>query len=149
MKTSQPVQLELDFGELPKEAQKPALPRFDNPKCDNERLLNYQWAYKENGDKNALNLMYALGYRIALKYISTKAQKNRHIAQLCGSDREEKAHNAITYIIARYLKVPDFAINESFTAYLYLRIQHELFYTRKVDRIVQFVDMETFDRRSQ
>ena len=140
-----PVQLEFDFDELPKEAEKtkPALPHYDQPQNDNERLLNYQWEYK-NGDQNALNSMYTLGYKIALKYISTKAQKNRHIAELCRSEKEEKAHNAITYIIARYLKVSDFAIRESFTAYLYLRIQHELFYTRKVDKIVRFVDMETF-----
>lgn len=144
-----PVQLEFDFGELPNEEAekpKPALPHFDNPKCDNERLLNYQWAYKENGDQNALNSMYTLGYKIALKYISTKAQKNRHIAELCRSDKEEKAHNAITYIIARYLKLSDFAIRESFTAYLYLRVQHELFYQRKVDKIVSFVDIETLYR---
>lgn len=138
------VQQEFDFGELRKESKESALPHFDKPKNDNERLLNYQWAYKENGDQSALNSMYTLGYKIALKYISIKAQKNRHVAELCKSDKEEKAHNAITYIIARYLKVSDFAIKESFTAYLYLRIQHELFYTRKVDKIVQFVDMETF-----
>ena len=138
------VQLEFDFAELPKEAEKPkpALPHYDQPQNDNERLLNYQWEYK-NGDQNALNSMYTLGYKIALKYISTKAQKNRHIAELCRSDREEKAHNAITYIIARYLRVQDFVIMESFTSYLYLRIQHELFYRRKVDEIVSFVDMET------
>lgn len=138
------VQQEFDFGELRKESKRSALPHFDKPKNDNERLLNYQWAYKENGDQSALNSMYTLGYKIALKYISIKAQKNRHVAELCKSDKEEKAHNAITYIIARYLKVSDFAIKESFSAYLYLRIQHELFYTRKVDKIVQFVDMETF-----
>ena len=139
-----PVQLEFDFVGLPKEAEKPkpALPHYDQPQNDNERLLNYQWEYK-NGDQNALNSMYTLGYKIALKYISTKAQKNRHIAELCRSEREEKAHNAITYIIARYLRVQDFVIMESFTSYLYLRIQHELFYRRKVDEIVSFVDMET------
>ena len=125
---------------------KPALPHFDQPQNDNERLLNYQWAYKENGDQNALNSMYTLGYKIALKYNSTKAQKNRHISELCRSDKEEKAHNAITYIIARYLRVKDFSIRESFTSYLYLRVQHELFYRRKVDEIVSFVDMETFYR---
>ena len=144
-----PVQLEFDFGELPNEEAekpKPALPHFDQPQNDNERLLNYQWAYKENGDQNALNSMYTLGYKIALKYISTKAQKNRHIAELCRSDKEEKAHNAITYIIARYLRVKDFSIRESFTSYLYLRVQHELFYRGKVDEIVSFVDMETFYR---
>lgn len=141
-----PVQLEFDFDELPKEAEKPkpALPHYDQPQNDNERLLNYQWAYKENGDNSALNAMYALGYTIAMKYISAKAKKNRHIAELCRSDREEKAHNAITYIIARYLRDKDFVIIRSFTGYLYLRIQHELYYYRKVDKIVSFVDMETF-----
>ena len=141
-----PVQLEFDFDELPKEAEKPkpALPHYDQPQNDNERLLNYQWAYKENGDNSALNAMYALGYTIAMKYISAKAKKNRHIAELCRSDREEKAHNAITYIIARYLRDKDFVIIRSFTGYIYLRIQHELYYYRKVDKIVSFVDMETF-----
>ena len=66
------------------------------------------------------------------------------MAQMARSDKEEKAHNAITYIIVRYLRVKDFAIRESFTAYLYLRIKHELFYQRKVDGIVDFVDWETF-----
>ena len=146
MHTTQPIQLEFEFDELPKENKaekpKPALLHYDQPRNDNERLLNYQWEYK-NGDQNALNSMYTLGYKIALKYISTKAQKNRHIAELCRSDKEEKAHNAITYIIARYLRDKDFVIIRSFTGYLYLRVQHELFYRRKVDEIVSIVDMET------
>ena len=146
MHKTQPVQLEFKFDDKA-EKQKPALPHFDNPKCDNERLLNYQWEYK-SGDQNALNSMYTLGFKIALKYISTKAQKNRHIAELCRSDKEEKAHNAITYIIARYLRVKDFSIRESFTSYLFLRVQHELFYTRKVDKIVSFVE-NPYDMRGR
>jgi hypothetical protein len=145
MQTAQPVQLEFDFGELPQAKQTPTPPHYDQPQNDNERLLNYQWEYK-NGDKSALNAMYKLGYKIALKYINAKARKNRHIGELSYSEKEEKAHNAITYIIARYLRVQDFVIMESFTSYLYLRIQHELFYRRKVDEIVSFVDMETFYR---
>ena len=142
------IQLEFEFDAKLKsdtEKQKPALPYFDSPKCDNERLLNCQWAYR-HGSQTALQQMYLLGYTVAMRYISAKARKNRHIAQLCIRDREEKAHNAITYIIARYLRIKDFAIQKSFTAYLYLRIQHELFYRRKVDKIVGFVDMETFYR---
>lgn len=143
----QPTQLEFDFGELPKEeTPRPALPHFDTPNSDNEKLLNYQYAYREQGDARALNQMYALGREIALKFINAKAKKNRNIAALCTSDREEKAHNAITYIIEQYIKRADFAITDSFTAYLYLRIQYELFYRRKVDKIVSFVDMETFYR---
>ena len=72
------VQLEFDFDELPKESKtekpKPALPHFDAPKNDNERLLNWQYAYRTAGDTDALNKMYALGRTIALKYIETIAQ---------------------------------------------------------------------------
>lgn len=138
-------QLEFDFDELPEETEepKPALPRFDAPKCDNERLLNLQYAYRMDGDEGALGEMYALGKKIALKYISAKSSGNRHVAELGAEEKEEKAHNAITYIIARYLRVSDFWIAESFTSYLYLRVQHELFYRRKADEIVRFVDMET------
>lgn len=142
------VQQEFNFDELPKKSKtekpKPAPPHFDAPKDDNEMLLNCQYAYIMQGDKNMLNAMYKKGKQIAMKYIAAQAKKNRHIAELRYSDREEKAHNAITYIIARYLRVKDFAIQESFTAYLYLRIQHELFYQRKVDKIVDFVDWETY-----
>lgn len=140
------IQQEFDFGLLPEEVKtekpKPALPHFDAPKNDNERLLNLQHAYRTEGDAGALGEMYAMGKRIALKYIGAKASGNRRVAELGADEKEEKAHNAITYIIARYLRIKDFAIRESFTSYLYLRVQHELFYRRKVDEIVRFVDMD-------
>jgi len=131
-------QLEFDFNAPLNE--KTCLPHYDNPQCDNEYLLNYQWDFKQ-GDKTALNKMYKLGFSIALRYISIHAKKNPHIANLAPYHRKEKAHNAITYIIARYLQISDFAIYKSFTSYLYLRIQHELFYKRKVDDIVTFTDL--------
>ena len=135
-----PYQLEFDFSEQSK--KKSNLPHYENPKCDNELLLNYQWDFKQ-GDKSALNTMYKLGLSIAQRYITVQAKKNPHIAKLDLYHRNEKAHNAITYIISRYLQVSDFAIQKSFTSYLYLRIQHELFYKRKVDDIVTFVDLDT------
>lgn len=120
------------------------LPYFDTPKSDNQRLLNYQYEYKIKGDTAAINRMYALGCKIALKFINTHARKNTHIAHMSDDKKEEKAHNAITYIIERYLRVKGFLIRESFTSYLYLRVQHELFYQRKVDKIVDFVDWKSF-----
>lgn len=135
-------QLEFAFTFNESLKQKVDLPHYENPKCDNECLLNYQWEFK-SGDKTSLNKIYELGFSIALRYISIQAKKNPHIARLDSNYRKEKAHNAITYIIARYLKVPDFAIKKSFTSYLYLRIQHELFYKRKVDDIISFVDLDT------
>lgn len=135
----EPVQLEFDF-ELP---SKP-LPYYPEPKSDNQRLLNYQYEYKIKGDEKALNKMYALGYKVARRFIKAEAEARPPVAQLGECDREEKAHNAITYIIARYLRVKDFAITESFTGYLFLRIKHELYYQRKVDKIVDFVDWDSY-----
>lgn len=71
---------------------------------------NKKAVFVTNGDQNALNSIYTLGYKIALKNINANAHKNRHIGELSHSEKEEKAHNAITYIIARYLRVKDFAI---------------------------------------
>ncbi|WP_147613037.1 hypothetical protein [Treponema pectinovorum] len=133
------TQLEFKFYELQKKEQ--TLPYFEKPKDENEILLNLQREYK-NGNKEALNKMYELGLKIAKKYIGSKAKINKFIARLSNEEREEKAHNAITYIIERYLKKKDFVITKSFTAYLYLRILHELFYKRKVDKIVDFVDLD-------
>src|SRR5574344_29933 len=120
------------------------LPYFDTPKSDNQRLLNYQYEYKIKGDTAAINRMYALGCKIALNSINAQSGKNPHIAHMSDDKKEEKAHNAITYIIERYLRVKGFLIRESFTSYLYLRVQHELFYQRKVDKIVDFVDWKSF-----
>lgn len=137
------VKLEFDFefDELP--PTRP-LPYYPAPNCDNEKLLNWQYEYRIKGDEKALNKMYRLGEIIALRYINTVAKKNKAVAKLAQCDKEEKAHNAITYIIARYLRVKDFSIRESFTSYLYLRVQHELFYQRKVDKIVDFVDWDSY-----
>src|SRR5574344_1299437 len=92
------------------------LPNYPEPKSDNERLLNLQYDYKEKGNAQALNAMYALGCTIALKYINAQAGKNPHIAHMSDDEKKEKAHNAITYIIERYLRVKDFSLRESFTS---------------------------------
>ena len=138
----EPVQLEFDFefDELP--PTRP-LPYYPAPKNDNEKLLNWQYEYRIKGDEKALSKMYRLGEIIALRYINTVAKKNKAVAKMAQCDKEEKAHNAIVYIIARYLRVKDFAITNSFTGYLFLRIKHELFYRRKVDKIVDFMDWDS------
>lgn len=138
------VQLEFDFDELQKESnkmQKPALLHFEKPKNDNERFLNFQYEFL-NGNKNALAEMYTLGCKVALKFINAIAKSNRHVAELSEEIKEEKAHNAITYIISLYLRNKGYTMRKSFTGYLYLRVRYELFYQREVDKIVDFVDLD-------
>lgn len=132
-------QLWLPF-EKSEEEKKIQPPKFEQPKNDNERLLNYQYEIK-NGNQAAFDGMYKLGRTVALKYINNAAKKNKMVAALSYEEKKEKAHNAITYIVSRYLQVEDFCINTSFTSYIFLRVKHELYYKRKVDDLVDFMDL--------
>lgn len=109
------------------------------PPGDNGILLRLQDEYL-GGDSSALSGMYALACKVCRKYINAKSEGNSHIAALTREEREEKAHNAVSYIVEQFLTRPDFRIEKSFTGYLYLRVLHELYYRRKVDGAVDFVD---------
>ena len=92
---------------------------------DNEKLLELQ-AKIRNGDNAALSVMYKKLYEIAYKTINNRSRKNEKIADMTAAERQQKAHDAATYIIEQYLKRPDFEITESVTGYLYRRVCYEL-----------------------
>ena len=131
------IEGEAEPGELP------PLPYYEQPRSDNQKLLNFQKEYRE-GDESALVRMYELSKTICWKYINKIGQKNRKVRSLSRSDKEGKAENAATYIIEQLMTRPYFAITSSFTGYLWLRVMHELFYYREVDKIVDFVDLARF-----
>lgn len=119
------------------------LPHFEEPANDNEYLLECQWQYK-HGDKKALVRMYKRSRTICLKFINAIGQKNRHVKALSWEAKKIKAEDAATYVIEQYIKRPDFAIVKNYPGYLFLRIAHELYYMRKVDNVVFFVDIDRF-----
>ena len=119
------------------------LPHFPNPKNDNEYLLECQWQYR-HGDDLALSKMYKRSITICLKFINAIGQKNWHVRALTWEEKKVKAEDAATYVIEQYMKRPDFYITKNYPGYLFLRIAHELFYMRKVDNIIFFVDIVRF-----
>lgn len=133
--------LPFEFEEEDKPAEAAAF--YEHPKNDNQRLINYQTEYRQ-GDKSALDRIYILSKKISMKYINKITNKNKKVKHLSPGDKEAKAHNAATYLVEQYLTRPDFQIEGYATAYLWLRVMHELFYYRKVDKIVDFVDIATF-----
>lgn len=135
-------QLLLPF-EFVEEEKKIELPYFEEPKNDNEILLNLQHRYR-HGDLGALGEIYERGVIICHKLINKEARKNKHIRALGENERIEKANDAVTYIIQQFLTKKEWHIKTSFTAYLFLRVQKELYNRRKCDEIVDFVDMEEF-----
>lgn len=116
------------------------MPFFEKPSNDNERLLNLFKNYRA-GDKQCLYKAYLLMVKVARKEIDVLCKKNKHLKELASEDRDEKAHNASTYIIELFLELPDFYIKDSATGYLYKRILFELFYKRDIDKIVFFTDL--------
>lgn len=144
--------LPFDFWDKEKEGEKKriqsvadSLPHYENPANDNEYLLEAQWQFK-HGDQSQLVKIYDRSRLLCLKFINAISNKNKHVRGLNLNQKKDKAEDAATYIIEQYMKRPDFAINKNFPGYLYLRVLHELFYQRHVDRIVDFVDLARFFR---
>ena len=123
--------------------QTDSLPHFPEPKNDNEYLLECQWQYR-HGDQVALERMYKKTRTLGMKFINAIGQTNRHVKSLSYGAKKIKAEDAATYMIEQYIKRPDFEITKNFPGYLFLRIAHELYYRRKVDKVVDFVDLQKF-----
>ena len=111
---------------------------YPRPHTDNEVLINYQYDFRVNGDKESLDKIYSKGFKIAQSIIFSIAKKKRFDM----SFTSDKAHNAITSIIEKFLTDKEFYIKENFISYLYFRVEHELFYRRKVDKNVKFVPLD-------
>ena len=120
-----------------------SLPHFPNPRNDNEYLLECQWQYR-HGDQTALERMYKRSRTICFKFINAIGQKNHHVKAMPYGAKKIKAEDAATYMIEQFIKRPDFAIEKNFPGYLFLRVAHELYYRRKVDKLVDFVDLQKF-----
>ena len=106
---------------------------------DDQQLFNLQSRLK-NGDAQAMAEMYEKLVTIAYKTINSQSRSNAKIKALSATERQQKAHDAATYVIEQYLKRPDFAIKNSMTGYLYKRVQYELYgkNTRHCDKMLIF-----------
>ena len=107
------------------------------PKSDGQRLFELQGEYKA-GRADALGEMYEMLATIAHKTINRIGQNDARGAALACPEREQKAHDAATYIIEQYLKRPGFLITDSITGYLYRRVLKELNYARKCDKMLVY-----------
>lgn len=136
-----------DLPEIPEyraKGKRVELRWYSDPRTDNQRLMSLQYEYRNEGNQEALVGMYEILKTIAAKYINTIAEKNKRVKNMSVFDKESKAANAATYMVEQMILRPDFVITTSFTGYLYLRVEFELYYHRKVDGIVDFVDIAQF-----
>lgn len=122
-----------------------SLPRFQDPKNDDERLLNLQSEFRREGKESALSEMLRLAFPVAMKCIRREARKNGKVRALDYPAMVDKATDAVSYILAAFSDFPDFVIAKSFTAYIYLRVKKELYYHKKSDELVEFVDADALN----
>lgn len=118
------------------------MPYFERPESDDQQLFNFQFEFKK-GNAQALAGMYKKLYEVAYKTINNRSRTNERIAALSATERQQKAHDAATYIIEQYLKRPAFVITDSITGYLYTRINWELYgkdHQYKRDQMVVYTD---------
>lgn len=108
---------------------------------DEQQLFNLQTKLK-NGDAQAMAAMYEKLVTVAYKTINSRSRSNAKIKALSATERQQKAHDAATYIIEQYLKRPAFVITDSITGYLYTRINWELYgeHQYKRNQIVVYTD---------
>lgn len=121
-----------------------SLPGFAKPKNDNEKLLELQRQYRQEG-KQTLDRFYSISKKIAFCFIEKIGRKNRHIRTLSKEDKEQKAEDAATYLIEKILEDKFFVIKENAPAYIYLRVLFECYYQRKIDKIIDFVSFSVQD----
>lgn len=118
------------------------MPYFERPESDDQQLFNFQFEFKK-GNAQVLAGMYKKLYEVAYKIINNRSRTNGRIAALSATERQQKAHDAATYIIEQYLKRPAFVITDSITGYLYTRINWELYgkdHQYKRDQMVVYTD---------
>lgn len=130
------------------EKQDKPLPHYEDPKTDNQKLLELQYQFKQ-GRTEALGEFYNLSAKICLKFIYKIAKENPHVRAIGYEDKRIKAHDAASYLPEQYLKKPDFAIYKNAPGYLFLRVERELFHRRKCDTIVDFVDFAAFYKEGE
>lgn len=144
--------LPFDFFQEEKENFLAALPHYDQPENDNERLLNFQYEYFTKDSSIALGKFYDLLREIAYKMINTETHRNKHIRGMPTFERETKAHNAAMYMIEQLLSRQYFYFGapgkngetQKPTGYLWLRVYHEIYYQTAAEKIQDFVDLGLF-----
>jgi hypothetical protein len=108
----------------------------------NDRQLFILQKKLKAGDTQAMSDMYTQLRMIAYKTINSLCDSNPHVKALSSAERQQKAHDAATYIIEQYLTRKDFVIKKSITGYLYRRVQWELYgkgHQNKRDQMVVYM----------
>lgn len=118
------------------------LPRFEDPKDDNERLLNYQYDWLVNKDQKAWEALWILSRKMARKFVLTFAKKKGLKLDLLTV--EDKTDEAVVYILRRYQR--GWYVRRAYCTAIKEAVVHALFHRTKARQLEVFMDDETIAR---
>jgi hypothetical protein len=109
-----------------------ALKSFDQAGNDNERLFNLQKDFYANGSKKALQDMFIILEKVALKLIRKECREKKFV---CPLDRQkEMALDATALMIEQFIK-NKLKIHDSFISYLFLQVRKTMYDRTKAQRL--------------
>lgn len=118
-------------------------PYFDNPKTDNQKLLNYQYDYLFYDNMQAWEQMWNLSYKIAKKQVLKLC--NKYHRTMPKPNVEEMALNATMYVLRRFRTRKGYMILKPYgftLALWYSSKQHFLKPPPKKESRIIYVDEE-------
>lgn len=141
------MQLEFDFvAELDIAERKrliaetlPKLPYYDNPKTEQEQLLNLQYDFY-NGDKFAWHKLWTLSFKVVHRMFTTQIRKNR--LHYSFDERYDRELYAVEYVLRRFKKTKPYFIRYDFLKQLKGGVLHAIYYQTKADKLVDFMSDE-------
>lgn len=112
------------------------LPFFAEPKTDSEILINLQYAYLARKDRKAQTALWLKAIVIAKKFIRRERKEKGFF--LDDSDFEEKAVEAVEYIMRRYARRKDnycWSVRKNYVSAIYNGVRHALYYQNKAEQL--------------
>ena len=94
-----------------------ALPYFENPGNDSEKLFNLQFKYLKNGDEEARRELYLLSYEIMRRLLWSRMKKGG-MGWLDKERQDEIVADAFWYVFRRYERGVGYVVTKSFISVL-------------------------------
>ena len=135
----------LRFDSDGKTVSSEGLPHFDDPKNDNERLLNYQYDWLVHRNPEAWEKLWLLSCTVARRMITAMARKKGF--KLSEATLHDKVENAVIYVLRRY----DYGwyVRKAYLKAIKEAVVHSLWYRTKAQRMETIMDDETISRLVQ
>ena len=112
-----------------------ALKSYETASNDNERLFNLQKDFYVNGSKKAMQDMFILLEKVALKLIRKECREKKFV---CPLDRQkEMALDATALMIEQFIK-NKLKIHDSFISYLFLQVRKTMYDRTKAQKLEDY-----------